>query len=281
MIHSKHRNILASAWLHAAGLAMLVLCALATPAAADTLNLVQNGTFTQTTVSGSAGGFLCANTGGNVCKSQVTNWVGTCATLGCTGTSTPSSVLFAGTNGAAWNGGFGLYWSGIGDPPLGGNTLAIDGDPTYSSVLSQSVGGLNVGQTYVLQFYQAASQQVGLSGATTEQWSVNLGGGTAQTSALMRTASQSATGWQQVTMTFVATAASEVLKFVALGTPSGEPPVCLLGDVSLDASLGTSVPEPMTLALMGAGVLCLGLVRQARPSLKKSSKKLVSVLSRT
>ena len=253
-------NIPAAAWLCAAVLMLLALCAPAKPAQADPINLVQNGTFTQTTVSGATGGFLCNNSGGSVCNSQVTDWAGTCSGYGCTGTSTPSSVLFAGTNGSAWNGGFGLYWSGIGDPPLGGNTIAIDGDSHYTSILSQSIAGLNVGQTYILQFYQAASQQVGLSGATTEQWQVSLGGGGTQISALMSTPSRSATGWQQVTMSFVASAASEVLQFVALGTPSGEPPVCLLGDVSLVVS----VPEPATLVMVAAGVLGVLTLRRRR-----------------
>ncbi len=260
MTSRKRQGLFAASWRAAAAAALLALCALAAPAKADPINLVQNGNFAQTTVTGAAGGFLCNNSGGTACTSQVTDWSGTCATGGCVGTTTPSSVLFAGTNGSAWNGGFGLYWSGIGDPPLGGNTIAIDGDPRYSSVLSQAVAGLNVGQSYMLQFYQAASQQIGLSGATTEQWQVSLGGGMSQTSALMSTPSQSATGWQQVTMSFVATAASEVLQFVALGTPSGEPPVCLLGDVSL----AVSVPEPATLALLGAGLAGMVAFRRGR-----------------
>ena len=254
MTGRKRRNTPTLAWLCAAGFALLALCALPATAAAGPVNLVQNGTFTQTTVSGATGGFLCNNSGGSVCTSQVTGWSATCSSGGCTGTSSPSSVMFAGTNGSAWNGGLGLYWSGIGDPPLGGNTIGIDGDSNYTSILSQSIAGLNVGQTYMLQFYQAASQQVGLSGATTEMWQVSLGGGVSQVSPVQNTPSKGASGWQQVTMSFVASATSEVLQFVALGTPAGEPPVCLLGDVSLAASAST-VPEPASLAMVGAGLL--------------------------
>ena len=262
------KTISAWAWLYAALLVLPALCASTRPAQATLVSLVQNGDFTQTTVTGTTGGFLCNNAGGSVCTSQVTGWTATCAKGGCTGTATPSSVMFAGTNGSAWNGGFGLYWSGIGDPPLGGNAIGIDGDARYTSVLSQSVAGLNVGQTYILQFYQAASQQIGLSGATTEQWQVSLGGSTAQISPLQNTASKSASPWQQVTLSFVASAASEVLQFVALGTPAGEPPVCLLGDVSLNASTA-AVPEPATLALVGGGLLGLLTLGRRKGASKK------------
>ena len=267
MISPKRIRTNAVAWLYGATFTLPALVALAGPAAAGPTNLVNNGNFSQTSLTG-AGGFLCANTGGSSCNSNLAGWTATCSGYGCTGTATPSSILFAGTNGSAWNGGFGLYWSGIGDPPAGGNTVAIDGDPQYTSVLSQMVANLTVGQTYMLQFYQAASQQIGLSGATTEQWKVSLGGGTAQISALMSTPSQSATGWQQVTMSFVANATSEVLQFIALGTPAGEPPVALLGDVSLNASGSptSAVPEPASLALVAGGLLGLAGLRRRRRS---------------
>ena len=263
---TRKRRTPALAWLYAAGFALLALCTLAGPAAAGPINLVQNGDFTQTTVSGAAGGYLCNISGGSACTSQVTGWSATCSSGGCTGTKSPSSVMFAGTSGSAWNGGVGLYWSGIGDPPLGGNTIGIDGDSNYTSILSQSIAGLNVGQTYMLQFYQAASQQIGLSGATTEKWQVSLGGGVAQMSPVQNTPSKGASGWQQVTMSFVASATSEVLQFVALGTPTGEPPVCLLGDVSLAASV-SAVPEPASLAMVGAGLL--GFLVFRRRSIRK------------
>jgi hypothetical protein len=242
-------------------LGLIVVSAMGGRAVAAPVNLVTNGNFTSTSVTGN-GGFLCANTGGYTCNSQLSGWSSTCATGGCVGTTTPSSILIAGTNGAGWNGGFGLYWNNIGDPPAGGNTVAIDGDPQYTSVLSQTISGLQTGHTYMLTFYQAASQQVGLSGATTEQWSVSLGGGASQVSTLMNTPSQGSHGWMQVTMSFVATAASEALQFVALGTPAGEPPVCLLGDVSLFDNTPAAVTEPATLALVAVGLLGMIVVRR-------------------
>jgi hypothetical protein len=242
-------------------LALIAVSAIGGRAVAAPVNLVTNGNFTQTSVTGN-GGFLCANTGGSTCNSQLTGWGATCSTGGCVGTASPSSILVAGTNGAGWNGGYGLYWNNIGDPPTGGNTVGIDGDPNYTSVLSQTISGLTTGHSYMLTFYQAASQQIGLSGATTEQWSVSLGGGVSQTSTLMNTPSQGSHGWMQVTMSFVATAGSEVLQFVALGTPAGEPPVCLLGDVSLFDNTPAAVSEPATLALIGVGLLGMVIARR-------------------
>jgi hypothetical protein len=64
--------------------------------------------------------------------------------------------------------------------------------------------------------------------------------------------------WSQQSLTFVATLSSELLTFLALGTPSGEPPVALLADVSLI----TQVPEPGTFALLAASLL--GLVTASR-----------------
>ena len=65
--------------------------------------------------------------------------------------------------------------------------------------------------------------------------------------------SRSFTAWNAQTMQFTASAASEVLTFMALGTPGGEPPVVLLVNVSLIQG----VPEPASLALIGGALLCL------------------------
>jgi len=59
--------------------------------------------------------------------------------------------------------------------PGGVNYVEADGNPNFESGFNYSVTGLTVGTTYTLSFYQAASQQTGFSGATTEQWIVSLG----------------------------------------------------------------------------------------------------------
>ena len=94
--------------------------------------LVTDGTFQQTTTT-SPGGYLCQVATGTVCTSQLTDWMATCSSVGCSSHASPSSILFAGTTGGAFNGGIGLYWNdaaghAIGNVPGGGNAIALDGD---------------------------------------------------------------------------------------------------------------------------------------------------------
>ena len=152
-----------------------------------------------------------------------------------------------------------LYGPMSATSPDGGNFVAADGDPDYSAPFSQTVTGLTPGESYLLSFYQAAAQQQGLSGPTTELWQVTLGGETLD-SAIMNNPSQGFTAWNQQMMVFQATAATEVLTFLSVGTPGGAPPIALLDGVSLVQT----TPEPSNLALMGAGVLGLFAVRRFR-----------------
>jgi hypothetical protein len=253
----------AVSWLSIVLMIGMVIAGLATAGQAHA-NLVTNGNFTSTTVTG-AGGYLCVNTG-STCTSQLSGWTATCSSGGCSGSLSPSSVLVpvvngVSNNGTAFNSAYahpGLYWGPASiASPAGGNVVAIDGDPNYTSVLTQSISGLVSGNTYTLQFYQASSEEQSFSGATTEQWQVSLGGGTAQKSTLMSTPSQSYTGWTLQTMNFVANAASEVLQFVALGTPAGEPPVVLLSGVSI-----VQAPEPAGVALFVVGVAGVVVARR-------------------
>ena len=231
------------AWM--IGLVALGSLTFATAAYAD---LVQNGGFETTTLS-SPGGYICKT--GTTCVSNVANWTSSCNSHCGTG-ATVASLLFAGTNGSAFNGGNGLW--AVADSTPGGNYIAIDGDPIYRAPLSQTITGLVMGDTYTLQFYQAAAQQHGTNGATTEQWQVSLGAST-QFSTLMSIPSHSFKAWALESMTFVAEGTTQVLTFLAVGTPGGDPPVVLLDGVSL---IDATVPEPGTLSLMVAGLFGMG-----------------------
>lgn len=232
------------------------------PAAA---NLVANGSF-ELTVSGvtSPGAHICANGSGvgSTCTSNLQSWSANCSSVGCAGTATPGSILFGGTGGSAWNSNMGLAGSPPNSPD-GGNFIGIDGDSQYSNSIFQTINGLIPGYAYQLTFYQASGQQTGLSGATTNQWKVTFGSAI-WTSAVMNDQSQSYTPWTVQSTIFIATAASQMLTFLAVGSPAGQPPVSLLDGVNL-----VGVPEPASIALTLAGLAALARYRLRRTGLAK------------
>ena len=151
-----------------------------------------------------------------------------------------------------------LAASFAGVSPSGGNFFGVDGDPQYGSPLSQTINGLTVGKQYVLTFDWAASQLRNRSGPTTNQFAVSLGNET-QSTPVVAVASQGFDGWYTESFTYTATASSELLKFVANGTPAGAPPFALLDGVSLGV-----VPEPATWALLLTGFGIVGVAARRR-----------------
>jgi hypothetical protein len=72
----------------------------------------------------------------------------------------------------------------------------------------------------------------------------------------MMTPSQGSFPWNPVTMSFLASASTETLSFLAWGNGGGvanEPPTAFL------AAVNTGVPEPATWAMLGIGFAGLGL----------------------
>lgn len=228
---------------------MLALPLALAAAPAHATNLVVNGGF-ETLTSGP--GQLGYNT-------EATGWT----TSGYNFVFAPGTADVGGSTGSY--GAMSLWGSNNGgvntipaSSPDGGNFLGADGAYEVGAI-TQTISGLVAGQQYAVSFWWAGAQQNGYNGVTTEQWQVSLGSETHAT-AVYTDASHGFSGWMQQSFTYTATASSEVLSFLAAGTPSGEPPFSLLDGVSLNVA----VPEPASLSLLAVGIAALGGLHRYR-----------------
>jgi hypothetical protein len=148
------------------------------------------------------------------------------------------------------------------DPAAGNWYIAADG-AFQQGAIEQTLTGLTAGQSYDITFYQAAGQQVGFEGATTDRWQVSLGTNSKLSSLINLPSRANVTGWEKQTLSLTANSTSEVLSFLAVGTPTGLPPFSLLAGVSAQA---TAVPEPLT--FLGT-LTALGLGARLKSKLKQ------------
>jgi hypothetical protein len=221
------------------------LAALAAPARAG-IQLVTNGDFDNTT---NGGGQLGYNTNATGWTTDGYNFLFTPGSADTTGVDGKDGALeLWGPNDGSSNG---LPATG----PSGGNFVAADGAFEVGAI-QQTIDGLTPGEQYTLTFNWAGAQQEGFNGATTEQWQVSLGSET-QDTIVVDNPNHGFSGWMSETMYFTADSASEVLSFLAVGTPNGEPPFALLDGVSMEA--GT--PEPGTLVLFLGGFGAIAALR--------------------
>jgi hypothetical protein len=237
--------------------------------AALPVDLVTNGNFSQLLVQSSAE-FGTLNNGFTPTQ-QITGWT----TAGYNFVFLPNTVDTSGATGqyntVATTGTPGLTLWGPNSPngtangltqtsPTGGNFIAADGAYEISAI-TQTINGLTPGRGVAVSFAWAGAQQYSFTGATTDNWTVSLGNVTAsnpsQTTQTTSLVSHGFSGWMTQTFTFMPTSASEVLSFLATGTPTGQPPFALLANVS-----AVNVPEPAAWTVMMSGLA--GLIAMAR-----------------
>jgi hypothetical protein len=240
------------------GASALAMVLVAGQAKAD--NLVLNGSFEQTTPVPNTNSNTIGQMNFNI---QATDWTVNPSPFAVTNNNV-NSYIFLTTVAGVTTGTPGYYstplelWtvanggnSVIVSSPDGGNFIAADGAfPTpQTATINQTINGLTPGKTYALSFDWAAAQQHNYFGATSEYWTVSLGGQTESTT-MYSLPNHDFSGWMGDTMYFTATSSSEVLSFLAQGAPGeSEPPFVLLDGVSLSSV----TPEPGTLTLLLTG----------------------------
>jgi hypothetical protein len=148
-----------------------------------------------------------------------------------------------------------------GPSPDGGKFVILDGDPSYSGPLSQTINGLVVGKQYAVGFYWGGSELMSRAGPTTDYLQVSLGSAS-QNTVTLATPTHGFEGWFAQKFVYTATATSEALTFLSHGTPGGLPPVAVLDGVSV-----TAVTEPATWGLLVAGFGLVGVVARRRRTL--------------
>ena len=262
-----------SKWLMAA----LAMSALA--GSAQAANLVQNGSFTQNTLPSSVA--TAGYSGAEIdplwnYNGDVTGWSSPNASYpqvynlyffgGSNTTTADADTRYTASEPQHPNVNF------TGNSPDGGAFMLLDADPNFTGPLQQMINGLTVGQTYKLTFDWAAGELSNRTGYVSSQLTGSFGGDAFATPTFFNSHPYYAnpsnlpgdfSGWSQQTFTFTAHSASQLLSFLAVGTPAANlPPVAFLDGVSL-----TAVPEPATWGLMTLGFGALGAAMRRRRAL--------------
>jgi hypothetical protein len=248
---------------------VLGLAALVAAGSANAANLVTNGSFNSVTPANAGPGDILSGDGfANLSNGSgfITGWtVSNHADIAAQAWYIPNGQADTVPGSGFWYNGWALHGpatgsnNGLGPSPDGGPLVEIDGGGDYRASLDQTINGLVAGKKYDVKFYWGGGQQSCCGGTTTEQVVVSLGG-SSQSTAVWNNPERGFSGWFAESFRFTAGGTSEVLSFLAIGTPYGQPPVVLLDGVSLQAA----VPEASTWAMLIAGFGLVGAAARRR-----------------
>jgi hypothetical protein len=182
-------------------------------------------------------------------------------------------------------------------PVSGSSFLALDGDFNLGGnggvPVGATISGLTSGDVYSISYWASDSQQLGFTGATSDDVTACVGGstGSPQTGTCSPTgvvndpnnqganptnsqqqANPNDTAWVQYTFNFTANGSSELLSFLDVGTPTNpqEPAFALIDGISVTQVPPSTTPEPSSLMLLGTGLA--GLSGLVRSRFKKAAK---------
>lgn len=170
-----------------------------------------------------------------------------------------SGTCNVGGGATGWSGGFevcGAGYFGAAAPPDGNNFFIIGGGTDCPSCdpLSQTIAGLTAGLSYTITFYLTAE---GFDTPNTaEQVTVSMASGSPTGSQIFSapavpSGSPIWSSWAQFGYTFLANSTSATIQFHQTG-PQGSDDAAI-DKVSI-AQVGSTVPEPGTLSLLGIGL---------------------------
>lgn len=234
-------------------LSLPVLAAVSVGTGARAVPVIVNGGFETTTMSVASQMTTTNVTGWSTTGYNFLFFPGTATTSGAL-SQQYGALILSGTLPSGASNGFPAT------SPDGGNFVGADGDYQVGAI-TQTVTGLTPGIQYAVSFLWGAAQQKGYTPATTEQWKVSLGNEMHATP-VINNPSRGFSGWFAQSLTYTATSTSQVLSFLAAGTPSGAPPFALLDGVSI-----TAVAEPASwMTLVVAMLSIIGLVNVRRRS---------------
>jgi hypothetical protein len=233
--------------------------------AARAQNLVTNGTFQ---VTGGTTSFQFGTWGPYTPTETLSGWASTGYNFVFIPGSNAATSYYGAGNVSFWGPAYSVANGYTGSAP-GGDFAALDGDylssdssgHTATAAMTQTINGLVPGATYNVSFAWAGAQQQGFTGATTENLTVSLGT-TSQTTQTVNLASQGFSGWINQTFGFIASSSSEVLSFLAGGSPA-IPPFVLVANVSL-----TKASEPASGPLMLTALASLAWFGSRRRRIK-------------